>query len=628
MKNMKKLISATLTIMLFLGVFGVTSSFASEEMIIYDHIDISSSATGKFWVNTADTNEMTKANYSQTGWTDRHYDTDFFVDRYLWEVVVKWPLEFDSTRPGESTITGADAINPIITSKNGITYKMPPKTSAFNNGKESINILSPNEVKIPIGKKYDRIYFLTADAYDSSNRENPKKSMTVKIKYKDEDAVATEITNEPVLGRNTYASEENFVAVLKTRGARNTDARFNTDNGSSMVALYEYSIDVDSTKELESINVTVTWLHDGNKTTFCIPSITGMRDWTEEVVYADEAILTASDDITNVEKVLEAVTVVNELKKVGLEVYLQNLELYNQLFSDSSFSENLIEGIYPEGNTVEWEDADVRLEQIKSIIEAIGYDAFSDLAKQKLDTAFYNMVNDLIESEESDEVKKERFLLLKNAGISRLTDVLYEEVMWVESYSDDKDFEWIYFNLEFSQSIDEEKLNEEYFIVRCGDEIVDSTFIKYDKTEDKNLKVKVLNTLNYTKAYTLEISKEFIGENGGEWISKDIYAATTTAPMIFNDDAITVSEETVSGTFKITNNLKSEQSFILTIAFYDDKDKMIQAQHYSGTVLSGKTYTSDATFNYSIPSGTKEIICYLMDSYTNGNLLTNLCKLK
>ena len=132
--------------MIFVSMFASVPALASTDMVTYEHIDISSAATGKFWVNWQDANENTKANYSQTGFKDRHYDTDFFVDHFTREVIVDWPAKLSTQHTPTGTLSGGDT--PIITSKTGVSYKMPTKTSVFENGKESINIVTQSEVKV------------------------------------------------------------------------------------------------------------------------------------------------------------------------------------------------------------------------------------------------------------------------------------------------------------------------------------------------------------------------------------------------------------------------------------------------------------------------------------------------
>jgi len=294
---MKKSISFLLAVMIFVSMFVAVPTFAATDMVTYEHIDISGAATGKFWVNINDTAERTKANYSQTGFTDRHYDTDFFVDGDKWEVVVQWPASFYTANYAPTgTLSGKDTINPIITSKSGVSYKMPTKTSTFANGKESINIIAHNaDVEIPIGKQYDKINFLTASACLGTTT-SPKKVMTVKVKYEGEEAIATPITNEPVLGRTAYNTVDNFVGVLSTLGVANGGTSFGTNNGTNKLALYEYSIDVDESKVVQSIIVTVNWQGTeatGNRTTFSIPAITGVASVPEYATEFTKVDLTA-----------------------------------------------------------------------------------------------------------------------------------------------------------------------------------------------------------------------------------------------------------------------------------------------------------------------------------------------
>ncbi len=273
--------------MLLASLFTIVPASASTEDVIYEHIDISSAATGKFWVDINSTEEKTKANYSQTGYTDRHYDTDFFVDNSAWEVVAQWPASFNTQYPGSATLSATDTTNPIITSKSGISYKMPSKTSTFANGKESINIIGNKTVEIPIGGNFDKINFLTASGCLGTTA-SPAKTMTVTVKYAGEEAVATAITNEPILGRTAYNTVGNYVATLSTLGAANGSTSFGTGNGTNKLALYEYSIDVDEEKVVESISISMTLTNPSTLSTLGIPAITGTK--TAPVVEPEEKV--------------------------------------------------------------------------------------------------------------------------------------------------------------------------------------------------------------------------------------------------------------------------------------------------------------------------------------------------
>jgi hypothetical protein len=277
---MKRITSIMVCVVFLVGLFSIMPAFAQEEIVYYDQIDLSDAATGKFWVTTSSSSERTKASYSHTGYPDRHYDPDFFVDGFGWETVVQWPMGLNSNFAiADGVTTSTVDGRPVITSSSGTSYMMPSKTSDFVDGKEAVNIITTNDVEIPIGKSYSKISFLTANALGSlssnlSDGVTPKKTMTVTVEYVGEEPVATTITNEPILGRSS-SSASNYIATLNTLSANVNDASFGTSNGQGLVGLFEYSIDVNPEKIVKSIHFHINWNESGNKTTVSIPAVTG-----------------------------------------------------------------------------------------------------------------------------------------------------------------------------------------------------------------------------------------------------------------------------------------------------------------------------------------------------------------
>jgi len=305
---------------------------------------------------------------------------------------------------------------------------------------------------------------------------------------------------------------------------------------------------------------------------------------------------------------------------------LANLELFDQLFADSSFTEQLIGGVFSDNTVVDWENVEKQLGQTKSIIDSIGYDAFTDSAKNMLYTALDNIVCDLLESEEEDDIKKGRFETLKNADIYVLSEILYERVMWVEESNQYIDSEWIYFELTFSQDIDPDKLNDDYLVVKCGEKTVPSELIRYDVVDDKTIAVKIANSLMYEAHYRLYVSDEFNGKEKGQCVYEAQYTETLSAPVELSKDGIIIEGNTISGSFSIVNSQDVSQPFVLTVAFYDESGKLLEAPNFGDVALAGKT--KGCSVNLTIPEKTNEILCYIMDSYTSANLLAPVCILK
>ena len=299
----------------------------------------------------------------------------------------------------------------------------------------------------------------------------------------------------------------------------------------------------------------------------------------------------------------------------------------------AAFGDVLLNGVF--GSTiVDWDNTELLLSQSESIVAAIeatgnSYENLAEETRATLEAAYADMVDILLERDAEIEVLKERFELLKNTEIDALSSIFKEKVIWTETFAKKAEPELVIFELDFSQPVSEDNLNAEYITVKVGEDEVNPALVEYKaKMTDEDVtgvEIKIINSLDYSKAYTIEVDETMIGANGGEWVYPCFYTETVTAPFAVNSSQVTVAENLVSGMLQFTNNSGSSKSYVILITAYSENNKMLASKPISGLMPEG---ASVANISFDVPENTEEIFCYVLDGYENLNLLCEFCKLK
>ena len=202
-------------------------------------------------------------------------------------------------------------------------------------------------------------------------------------------------------------------------------------------------------------------------------------------------------------------------------------------------------------------------------------------------------------------------------------------VIWTESFGKTAEPDLVTFDLDFSQPIAEDKLNADYISVKFGDDEINPTLIIYEaKLTDSDITgatIKIINSLDYSKAYTITVDEALTGANGGEWAYPCVYTETVTAPFAVDSSEISVTDNTVSGSLALTNNTGVSKPYVVLVAAYSDDNKMLASKPIQGTMAPG---VSPANVEFTAPDGTAEIYCYVLGDYTDLSLLSAFFKLK
>lgn len=635
---------------------GTFVSAQGEEVVVYKQIDISDYATGKFWADPTNTNELSMTNYAGNDWSGdgKNLTNGGYVDFISTMGGITnpkaaiWPPrlgKYNATNNtiNKATISTEDSQTYNILTERGVSYKMPAKTSTAD-AKEAIVLSSANintNKTVAIGDKANKVYFIIASAFSRTM------TYTVDVVYKN--SGYTQEPKEFTICDYTEANavaDETSVFLLDDYERLSSSNKLNSagDWGGEMI-LYEHSVDIQHPDaEVKEIKFTATntvgIMSNGSQRTanFAVVAITTEADWTAKIAAAEELISEAVNDNTDADKVLAAISAVDEIKKAGLDTdaYISNISEFNELFGQGAgFADVLIQGVY-NGKTVSWANTEELLNQTVSIIEAIGgmgidYTELSEETGAIAENAFSEMIDIMLaETVGRDEIL-ERFDVLKNTGVSAFESIFADRLIWTESYSLDVDSELITFELDFSRSVPAEKLTGEYIKVTRGDAAVPDALVtyvpKYDGEDITGVTVKVINSFEYAEPYTLSIDNTFTGVSGGVWAYEDIYTEEISAPYAVNTEGLSVTETSVTGTMSLTNSTGANQSYVVMTAAYTKEGMLIDYDMAEGTVAAGAT-ADTPEISLDIPESTYEIISYILDGYDNINLLCTPCKLK
>ena len=627
--------------------FGAIPTMAEEtSATVYNQIDISSAATGKFWVDPNVRNELLGSHYSGKGWTENGYKGDFVAANGGVAYSVKaarYPMRIDANTsdsiPDMATISG----NNILSNKSGVSYLLPRKTATAAE-KEVISLGTNTTLSqtLAVQTKADKIHFLVAAAFGRDMK------FSVTPIYKDGENYVQEKEIFTVVGGNT-AEDEDEICLIEARETVNhttNDFAGNANDGifGGKLVIHEFCLDIDyPDAELSAIlfnadETTVIVNNTHRIGSLAVVSVTTLKDWTEKIEAAEALISAAVESPDDVDKVISAVNAVSEIKDAGLDAdnLISNISLFNNLFGEgASFADTIIESVYANAD-ITWDNTEDYLEKTLNIINAINemgisYNELSSDSRLVIEGAYANMTDLLIESDAEEEAILTRFELLKNTGIDALESIFRQKVIWTENVTVAATPELISFEFDFSQSVDTAMLTSDYISVTANNKELPTKLVSFDaKSVDGatcGVTVNIINTFDYDNPYKVEISKSLIGENGGQWtyassVEKDI------SPCIeVNKNGVSISGESISGKLGIINNQHTAQNFVLMLGAYSEDGLLLGYKLISGSVAAETTSQSDMV-EFDIPSGTTEILCYPMESYSSMNILCKPIKLK
>ncbi len=447
------------------------------------------------------------------------------------------------------------------------------------------------------------------------------------------------------------SAADNFVADFesyiykpnKTAGSTSDiTARFTKSTGANgTIAAYEYTLDVDENKKITSI----TFNHNnkanaaGNSVSsgYAVLGLVGQKkaeDWTDKIVEinADIDELTAEGAQITSNKILSTLTAINEAKNKGVGEHIK-IDDFNALFTDDLVND-LFEGTNL--NQMSWEDEGDFFQILDSIYYAVENteNNVSVVTKEWMTDAYSELIDSLIEEDEKNEEElKARFDLLKSATVLDFQNIFEQKIIYeAGNLAISSGHEEITLEIDFSQPIRSSQLTKDNFIVKRDNEVVNPKWITFEPKrtgEDiTGVKVKVLNTQEYVKPYTLHISREMTGANGGRWAYQFEEKLNANAPITAKTDAVVISDANViSGNVSLESSMSESQSYVVLISSYDEKGMYLGTISATGTVSSGAS--ADISINeQALPEGTSKVICYVVDSLSNMTLLTPPVTLK
>ncbi|MBQ8588421.1 MAG: hypothetical protein IJ454_03410, partial [Clostridia bacterium] len=215
--------------------------------MIYESIDLTPYATGKFWIGAEDEQNINNYDTNQKGYKD------FTINGDGWYCAAVWPMA--ATVYNSASIDSVEDYNlrARIHSSSGASYLMPRKTSTVSD-KEAIILTgygSTKSVTMDINKSYDSLSFLVAHS-DNLQRAG----MKVSIAYSGEEPLeAVSLDALPF-----SAEEDNLLADLSDKNATpNKSAHYSFAYPYKNLYIYEYSIDTDPSKEIDTITFAGVW---------------------------------------------------------------------------------------------------------------------------------------------------------------------------------------------------------------------------------------------------------------------------------------------------------------------------------------------------------------------------------
>lgn len=269
---MKRNLHVVLVLALMLIMLQITAVHGAAERDVYEFVDLSSASNGKFWMDPNNPDEMAAGQYGS-------HTLDFISANSVDREAVIWPLTFRGGlmreqnpsygsyyREQRSFIINEGGTSKIVSKNTGITYRMPIKTATaaekeaivlnemgYNKGGSWGNYVKEKDVAI--NGNYKKLNFLVATSF--SGAPGAYEQITATVTYEDNSISELTKADIPVC---TYEGQqaENFVADVAFCGASEDSEAFNKDytRGDSknrVVALYEYSLELDSSKSVKNV---------------------------------------------------------------------------------------------------------------------------------------------------------------------------------------------------------------------------------------------------------------------------------------------------------------------------------------------------------------------------------------
>ena len=241
---------------------------ATDYERVYNSVELGSAANSKFYIDPTDETEATGTTYHKKNFLGADgYSPNSYA-------AAKWPLNIRTREEGsaypaqDGYFAESDAAPVIVSQNSGVTYTLPAKKEG--SGAEIILLdekrhnswsYSGQSTKtVNISGNFEGIHFLVATA-------RPTACMTLQATatYTNGDTALlnTEATLIPGANEAQQTANANFVAdfdsLVHYSASNAADAEvmtFETPRFDTPIALYEYSIDLDVSKTLQSITFT------------------------------------------------------------------------------------------------------------------------------------------------------------------------------------------------------------------------------------------------------------------------------------------------------------------------------------------------------------------------------------
>lgn len=446
----------------------------------------------------------------------------------------------------------------------------------------------------------------------------------------------------PLVTAKGQSNADNFVAdFVSYVSPSNTQynnvnypGQFTTTSTKLTHAAYEYTLTLDPQKVVKQIVFSQTSGCGG----YAVLGISGENDrpdWTDKVEEINTAIaeLEENADNSSASDVVNTMELINSAIEAGVESYIDT-ETFNGLFSNEVFIGNLVDGMFADVDieNVTWDDTSEKfkdLDDVASIIEETGNFEGCPVKDDIVD-AYTGMVDSLINEEEKDNDKMiERFELLKSAKTTAFQTIFDDKVIYNKTTpSISTTPEFVAYDIDFSKPVDEEMLVADNFEVLCGKDKIDDSWITIEpKLTGEDITgaiVKVLNSQDYSKSYTLNVSRDLKGKNNESWGYQLTKIDNASEPFSAKSKDIQFkeSDRTFKGKITLSNSASSAVPCVILITSYDANGKClgtIYAQPADGTIPKG---SKDIDFTGMLPDGAKDVLCYVYDSVTRMTLLT------
>lgn len=286
-KNVKLIATMVAAVMLVMSLASIGAS-AAETDKFYTTVDISSAATGKFWVDPTSEYDITRANYDTKAVAQGGY-RDFIssVGGFSVPKAAVYPMQFKKVSnydPAKAWIM-SDA---SLRSPSGVPYILPVKTATAAQ-KEAIVLSeatwSANQ-SVSIQRNIKKVHFVVASAGKMTTSKNT--GVKAVINYTDKENYAPE-EQAYVIGEYSAAlvkTEANALCYIESYESKGGLFVKNGDWGGEIV-LREYSINV-TNPDAQVANI--TFKQNGtNSGAFAIIAVT-----TEDVSGTQRAVPAAS----------------------------------------------------------------------------------------------------------------------------------------------------------------------------------------------------------------------------------------------------------------------------------------------------------------------------------------------